>query len=1624
MNKKVLIVLMVLGVLICGRAAMAATVYVDGSNVSGTEDGSLAYPYNTIQEGVNVCSVGGTVSVAAGTYVEAVYVNKGIALIGAGSNSTTINVAGLSDANAVTFDGTSTNGAQISGFRLTGATGNLPNGCGIYCKNGTKSTIINNTVSTNRFGIYCHSFSSTITFNTISGNNYDGIGYDSSSPIITNNIISGNGCGISCYSDSIASSTITNNTISGNSSYGIYCQSSSPIIINNIISGNSSYGISRNFYYDSSPTINYNCIWGNSNNYFLCSAGPHDISDNPQFIAADNYHLQSTSPCINAGTNTAPAIPTTDKDGNPRISGGTVDMGAYEYQSAPPLPAQIIINPTSGPVGSIVTVSGSSFKASESVRLDFGMRITIATAITNSNGTFAITFIVDAQPCGSTTTRATGIESGKTAAAVFSIQPGISSIQPVIGTVGTFITMTGNGYLASEMIRIDFGNKTSIASIVSDNNGSFMSCFTADTQPYGTKTVVACGLMSGMYAAGSFAIRANMVMVTPTQGTVGVCVTIAGNGFGSAESICVSFGTTPTIVLGATSGSGSFSTTFAINTQPYGPTTITVRGMNSLSEARGCFNILTKIVSVSPYFGTVGSMVRIMGNGFGATESVCLSFGNTISISIATTDGTGSLDTSFVVNTQSAGTKTIMARGIITNQSAIALFYILPKIISLIPNIGTVGTCVTITGNGFGVYEMMSIDFGTTKTICNVVANVCGSFSASFIMDMQPYGTATVTVRGLSSGLIATFPWCRVVPCITLISPTSGQIGTLVTVAGNGFGAAEAVGISFGTTRTIALGTAAADGRFQLIFTVDDQPMGTTTLAARGLMTQTMDSEFMRYITDSFFILPSVTLKITPSTQNIVKGQEFIAQVEVVNVSQLVTADIYINFDPNILEALSVDNGTFMSNGSYPGYLIGTGTIKYSFGSLGSPSTGSGILCFLRFRAKERGTADVTIDDSQTILRHTGEYGVEIPYAKRDAAYYVISGLRIQPQNRVMRAGEYVVYQCISEGDSGIDVTGSATFTSSGMGTSNSGGDFSGNIFQAKYIGSYTITAVYLGLTCTTSAIITPGTPTTLSYVSGNNQANTCTLTLNEPFAVKVTDVYDNLCPGVGVNWQIYYSPSGATEYSISPTMTTTNIQGMASSSLTLGTEPPGTYTILAICSGLSGSPITFTAHSLRRFGTIAGFCLLRLGTNRYATCSDIQVTILENGATTTTNSNSYFALGHLPVGAYTLVFNTWGASCATVSAVNIRSTQFEDTTNIGTISLLAGDINDDNGVNIGDWPLFGSAWREGATSTNTNWSNYREGDFDHSQVVNGGDFIVLRNNFNKTQALFSHMGAPSMPLTGEQGVLSMQPLHAKSISSGQIDLSFNLSTLEGVDINDLRVGNTIYLKINITDATDFMAGEIHLSFNPNVLEVIDSLTEEGINIQPGTYPTGSVCPLINNVDNTLGKIDYAVGTVDPQTGDGGLFAVVPFKIKAYGAASKVEFDFAPEENRTTMFVEAPKSIDNKPVNLINLPPVEIKMEKQGVIITVPMRYSNLDSIIVYPNPVAAGQVLTFAKLTAGKEKTIKIYTISGELVTEFSSALDNVPWTVPTSLASGIYLYLIDDHAGSIKQGKIGIIK
>ena len=132
--------------------------------------------------------------------------------------------------------------------------------------------------------------------------------------------------------------TIINTTITANIGSGISSRNgSTPVIENSVVWGNSDGSFSGAS--SGLSIVNYSDIEGgfagignlNVNPLFFNAAGP---DGNLATLDDNDYHLSAGSSLINAGTNTAPSLPATDLDGNPRIIGGVVDMGAYEFDAA------------------------------------------------------------------------------------------------------------------------------------------------------------------------------------------------------------------------------------------------------------------------------------------------------------------------------------------------------------------------------------------------------------------------------------------------------------------------------------------------------------------------------------------------------------------------------------------------------------------------------------------------------------------------------------------------------------------------------------------------------------------------------------------------------------------------------------------------------------------------------------------------------------------------------------------------------------------------------------------------------------------------------------------------------------------------------------------------------------------------------------------------------------------------------------------------------------------------------------------------------------------------------------------------------------------------------------------
>jgi hypothetical protein len=68
-----------------------------------------------------------------------------------------------------------------------------------------------------------------------------------------------------------------------------------------------------------------------------CDIGPDGFQPGSGNIQVDplwtaDFHLSGVSPCRNSGSPASTGLPSTDYDGNPRVAGGRVDMGAFEFR--------------------------------------------------------------------------------------------------------------------------------------------------------------------------------------------------------------------------------------------------------------------------------------------------------------------------------------------------------------------------------------------------------------------------------------------------------------------------------------------------------------------------------------------------------------------------------------------------------------------------------------------------------------------------------------------------------------------------------------------------------------------------------------------------------------------------------------------------------------------------------------------------------------------------------------------------------------------------------------------------------------------------------------------------------------------------------------------------------------------------------------------------------------------------------------------------------------------------------------------------------------------------------------------------------------------------------------------
>jgi uncharacterized repeat protein (TIGR03803 family) len=195
------------------------------------------------------------------------------------------------------------------------------------------------------------------------------------------------------------------------------------------------------------------------------------------------------------------------------------------------------------------------------------------------------------------------------------------------------------------------------------------------------------------------------------------------------------------------------------------------------------FNVGFKpLVDLVTWSAKVGKTVEILGQGFTGTTAVSFNGVNAPFTNVSDTYMTATVPAG-------ATTGTVTVTTFTSTMKSNRAFLVTPQITSFTPTSGIVGTSVAITG--------VSLTQATKVTI--------GGKPASFTVNSDTKVTATVPAGAKTGakitittpGGIANSPLAfAVVPSITSFSPTSGPVGTAVTITGNSF--TKATSVTFG----------------------------------------------------------------------------------------------------------------------------------------------------------------------------------------------------------------------------------------------------------------------------------------------------------------------------------------------------------------------------------------------------------------------------------------------------------------------------------------------------------------------------------------------------------------------------------------------------------------------------------------------------------------------------------------------------------------------------------------------------------------------------------------------------------------------------------------------------------
>ena len=495
----------------------------------------------------------------------------------------------------------------------------------------------------------------------------------------------------------------------------------------------------------------------------------------------------------NAGYNVAPSVASI-----PAAIATAGTNTAFRGLAFAPLafaPTITSFTPTSGPVGTTVTVTGTNFTGATGATLN-GLAVANFMAMSATSVMFDVPTGATSGLIAVTTPGGTATSTGSFTVTVPNAVPTIASLAPATAVAGSgafTLTVNGTGYFSGSVVNF---NGTALATTLisaTQLTAAVPASAVATAGAYAV-TVSNPAPGGGTSASATFTITVPAPAITsftPTSGPVGTTVTVTGTNFTGA--------TGATLNGLAVANFMAMSATSVMFDVPTGATSglIAVTTPGGTATSTGSFTVVPTVVTptiatLTPNSQVVGGpavTLTIAGTGFTATATV-----NFNGVSYAQTSSTA---TSLVVTIPAAALATVGVFPVTVTNSAgtsNALSFTVsappvPTITSFTPATGGPGTAVTITGTNFtgatavriGSFAIPNYTVVSATSITLVLPNGTGSVSG-FISVITPGGTAT---SASTFNLVSATAASQALPGLTVFpNPATDRITVALSQAG------------------------------------------------------------------------------------------------------------------------------------------------------------------------------------------------------------------------------------------------------------------------------------------------------------------------------------------------------------------------------------------------------------------------------------------------------------------------------------------------------------------------------------------------------------------------------------------------------------------------------------------------------------------------------------------------------------------------------------------------------------------------------------------------------------------------------------------------------------------------